>query len=38
MDSFVWAVLQFVATYKWWLVACAPILIILIVLRMLSPR
>jgi len=38
MDSFVPAVLQFVVTYKWWLIACAPILIILIVLKILNPR
>lgn len=33
MDIGVADVVQFFVTYKWWLIACAPIVIVLMVLR-----
>jgi hypothetical protein len=38
MEKFVSTVFYFAVAYKWWIFACIPIVIVLIVLRLANPR
>ncbi len=38
LDSIASGLVGFVMQYKWWLIACSPIVIVLIVLKMMNPR
>jgi hypothetical protein len=38
MDNIISDAFYFIVAHKWWLIACVPILLALIVVRLLSPR
>ena len=38
METYVEALIQFVLTHKWWFIASAPIVIVVFVLKALSPN